>query len=144
MTEASRPRPRPLSGLLARALGDLTASFAAAGAGRDGMPSAPMWFGFLRTVPVAGSIPQRDLPAAARLSKRAVRQLVLAVTRCGWAAVVSGTGVSASIGLTAAGREAAARWPSLVGPTEERWCQRVGADPLVLSRTLAEIVGQLD
>lgn len=65
----------PLSGLLARALGDLTAEFVAGGAGQAGVPSTAMWFGFLRTILLQPRVSREELPALTRLSKRAVRQL---------------------------------------------------------------------
>ena len=111
-------RSVPLSGLLARALGDLTSEFVAHGAGGGGMPSVPMWFGLLRAIPVSGEVAQRELPVQTRLSKRAVRQLVGAATRSHWIEVRSGTGVQASLGLTGSGRKAAAEWAAMADATE--------------------------
>lgn len=133
----------PLSGLLARALGDLTAEFAAEGAGREGVPSAPMWFGFLRTVLLRPPVTRRELPALTRLSKRAVTQLAGASVRGGWVEEISGTGVNTTLGPTDAGRAAARWWVAIADETERRWCRRVGAEPSALRETLAAIVGRL-
>lgn len=139
----SRMGDVPLSGLLARALGDLTAELALAGAGHEGMPSAPMWFGFLRTVRPSG-VGGKELPALTRLSKRAVRQLVGATTRGGWVDGLSGTGVHTMFGPTDAGRAAADFWMAISDSTERHWCSRVGADRAALKAALAAVVGQLD
>jgi hypothetical protein len=133
-----------LPGLLGRALGDLTAEFVAAGAGRDGVPSAPMWFGILRTIPTDGDVAYRDLPALSRLSKRAVRQLVGAAQRAGWIEVVRGTTAQGTIRLSPSGGRAAATWAALVDETERRWSKRVGAEPERLHAALAALVGRLD
>jgi hypothetical protein len=136
-----------MSGLLARAIGDLTAEFVAAGGGRNGLPSAPMWFGFLRTIPMdAGvsatvTVTVKELPALSRLSKRAVRQLVGAATRASW---IEGQGSKSTVGLTGAGRDAAVAWAALIGPTEARWAARVGAEEGELRSTLAAVVAELD
>jgi hypothetical protein len=134
----------PLSAMLTRALGDLTAEFVTAGAGRGGMPSAPMWFGFLRAMPEADEVTERQLPALTRLSRRAVHQLAGASVRAGWVEVRSGTGVPKALGLSDPGRGAAASWAAIAGSTEQRWCDRVGADRAGLKDTLALVVGQLD
>jgi hypothetical protein len=134
----------PLSVLLARALGDLTAEFGVDGAGREGMPSVPMWFGLLRTIPARGAVARRELPELTRLSKRAVRQLVGAATRSEWVELASGTGVNATFELTSSGQEAATAWTALIGATEARWSKRVGVEPGALRTALAALVGQLD
>lgn len=137
-------RPVPLSGLLSRALGDLRSEFVASGAGRAGMPSVPMWFGLLRVIPASGEMSQRELPMCARLSKRAVRQMVGAATRSGWIEVTSGAGARPAFELTAAGQKVAAGWAEMIDGAESRWCERVGADPQGIHATLATVVSQLD
>ncbi|HEX4214173.1 MAG TPA: hypothetical protein VIA06_12720 [Candidatus Dormibacteraeota bacterium] len=134
----------PLSGLLARALGDLTAEFVIQGAGQAEMPSAPMWFGFLHTVLLQSPASGKELPKLTRLSKRAVRQLAGAAVRAGWMEVLSGTGVHTTFGPTDAGRVAADSWMAIADSTEQRWCRRVGADHAALKEALAALVGQLD
>jgi hypothetical protein len=134
----------PLSGLLARALGDLTSEFAADLADPRSMPSVPMWFGLLRAVPVDDELAQRDLPALTQLSKRAIRQLVGAAVRSGWLQVMGGTGVGARLGLTSSGRAAATEWRAMIAPAEHRWCKRVGADRDDLRKMFATIVDQFD
>lgn len=134
----------PLSGLLARALGDLSSEFVANGAGRAGMPSVAMWFGLLRSIPLNGEVDQRELPVRTRLSKRAVRQLVGAATHSGWIRVTRGRGVQAGIGLTTSGRKVAAEWAATAGEIESRWCQRVLADPEGIRTAIGAVVGQLD
>lgn len=134
----------PLSGLLARALGDLTLEFSASGAGSEGIPSAPMWFGVLRAFPAEGAVVQRDLPSLTCLSKRAVRQMVGAATRSGWIEVVTGGGVHATLRFSPLGRVAARTWAELGHTTEQRWCHRVGADLGLLQHSLATLVAQLD
>lgn len=108
------------------------------------MPSAPMWFGFLRTIPQTNEVTERKLPGRTRLSKRAVHQLAAASVRAGWLEVRNGTGLRTTLGLSGPGRGAAASWVEMAGSTEQRWCDRVGANHTSLKETLGLVVGQLD
>ena len=134
----------PLPGLLSRALGDLTATFVAHGAGKGSLPSAPMWFGLLRAIPRTDAVAQRDLPALTRLSKRRVQNLVATSIRFGWVEVRNDTGVSRTVGLTAPGREAASAWTAMTDDVEPCWCRRVGVDLDAHHGTLGAIVAQFD
>ena len=130
----------PLSGLLARAISDLTMEFRAEGAGDGGLPSPAMWFGFLRAMPPSGVVGPRELQVRTRLSKRAVRQLIGAATRAGWIEVASGTGAHATLGLTEAGRKVGSTWTAMIDPVEDRWGKRVGADTVELRSRLGHLV----
>ena len=68
--------------LLAQALVTLTHEYEQRGAGSGGLPRLAVWSNVLR--PVGEGIVLRDLPAAARLSKRAVRAAVGAAGKHGW------------------------------------------------------------
>lgn len=134
----------PLPALLARALGDLTAAFVRAGAGADGVPSVPMWFGMLRVVDQAGVL-TRDVPARARLSSRVVRQGLQAARRSGWVVVERNRGQPPRVALTAAGRRARRAWESMVPDVESEWSARIGRPEVEeLRRRLAAVVRQLD
>ncbi|HTX10466.1 MAG TPA: hypothetical protein VME22_17715 [Solirubrobacteraceae bacterium] len=137
-------REVPLSGLLARALGDLSDEFVGAGAGRPGMPSPAMWFGLLRAVPLSDDVGQRELPERTRLSKRAVRQLARAATRSGWIEGTGAAGAQGAVRLTGSGRNVAARWAAMTEGVEGRWFERVGVDPEYMRRVLGTVVGQLE
>jgi hypothetical protein len=95
-----------LHALLAQALLAVTAEYEKRGAGSEGLPTLAVWSNVLR--PVGDGIDLRDLPAAARLSKRAVRAAVAAAEKRGWV-TKDGNRVQRS----AVGDEAGRRWPSL-------------------------------
>ena len=98
----------PLSALLAQALGAVIETYERGGAGApgSGLPRRAVWANVLR--PVGDGIPLRELPAAARLSKRAVRAAVGAAVKEGWL-VQEGT----DLRPTEAARAAGERWPAL-------------------------------
>jgi len=135
----------PLSVLLARPLADLTREFEGGGAGRDGVPSVPMWCGLLWAVPPDG-VEQTDLPALARLSRRAVRQGAGAAGRGGWLAAERNPGRrGAWLGLTPYGRTARETWDSLTATIEARWSTGIGAaDTGRLRAALEDVVGHFD
>ena len=75
----------PMNALLSQALVTVTHEYEQRGAGSVGLPTLAVWSNVLR--PVGDGIDLRELPAAARLSKRAVRAAVgAAVREGGWSA----------------------------------------------------------
>ena len=72
----------PLSALLAQALIAMEHEYVRRGADASSRPSLAVWSNVLR--PVGDGIELRALPAAARLSKRAVRSAVGAAEKSGW------------------------------------------------------------
>jgi hypothetical protein len=96
----------PMNALLSQALVSLTLEYEQRGAGSASLPTLAVWSNVLR--PVGDGIELRDLPAAARLSKRTVRAAVGAAERQGWLDQ-EGTTVRPS----PAGEAAGTRWPAL-------------------------------
>ena len=92
--------------LLSQALIAVTQEYERRGAGSAELPTLAVWSNVLR--PVGDGIEQRALPAAARLSKRAVRAAVTAAEKRGWL-VREGT----TVRLAPAGEAARRRWPAL-------------------------------
>jgi hypothetical protein len=95
----------PLNALLGQTLGAVTQEYEAAGAGSGVLPSLPVWANVLR--PVGDGVALRDLPAAARLSKRAVRAAVGGCEKRGWLTVDPAKVVR----LTDRGEAARVAWP---------------------------------
>lgn len=97
----------PLNALLAQALGAVTQEYDAAGAGTDELPSLAVWSNVLR--PIGDGIEVRDLPAAARLSKRAVKAALAAAEKYGgWI-----QGGNRAVALSPKGAAARDAWPAL-------------------------------
>jgi hypothetical protein len=96
----------PMNALLSQALVSLTLEYEQRGAGSASLPTLAVWSNVLG--PVGDGIELRDLPAAARLSKRTVRAAVGAAERQGWLDQ-EGTTVRPS----PAGEAAGTRWPAL-------------------------------
>jgi hypothetical protein len=135
----------PLSALLARALGDLTDHVTRAPTASNRGPSVPLWFGVLRAVPPEG-VAQRDLPARARLSTRAIRQATRSAEGAGWISVGPEPSRSGpQVRLTAAGRRSGELWRSTIDATERRWATGLGpAGVGRLRGALESIVGLFD
>ena len=100
------PVTLPMNALLSQALLTVGHEYEKRGAGSAGLPTLAVWSNVLR--PVGDGIDIRELPAAARLSKRAVRAAVGAAEKHGWAVQDGGV-----VRLSAAGETARERWPSL-------------------------------
>ena len=96
----------PLNALLSQALAAVTHDYVQRGAGSVSLPTLAVWSNVLR--PVGDGIERRELPTAARLSKRAIRSAVGAAVKRGWL-VEDGTIVRPS----SSGNTARERWPSL-------------------------------
>lgn len=101
----------PLNALLSQALAAVTHEYAQRGAGSNGLPSLAVWSNLLQ--PVGDGIERRDLPAKARLSKRAIGSAVGAAVKRGWL-VDDGTTLRPS----SPGATARQRWPSLEADVE--------------------------
>lgn len=90
----------PLNALLAQALITVTHEY-------DGSaPSLPVWANVLR--PIGDGIEVRDLPAAARLSKRATKAAAAAAEKRGWV-----QGGNRALKLSVLGAAARDAWPAL-------------------------------
>lgn len=118
-----------MSALLSQALVTVTREYEQRGAGSAGLPTLGVWSNVLR--PVGDGIDLRELPAAARLSKRAVRSAVGAAEKRGWL-VQEGNTVRPS----PAGETAREQWPSLDADVDAS----VGGD---LATPLRRLVRQL-
>jgi hypothetical protein len=101
----------PMNALLSQALAAVTHEYEQRGAGSVSLPTLAVWSNVLR--PVGDDIDMHELPAAARLSKRAVRAAVGAAVKRGWL-VHDGNAVRPS----PSGETARARWPSLDADVE--------------------------
>jgi hypothetical protein len=95
-----------LSALLAQALITVEHEYARRSAEAANLPSLAVWSNVLR--PVGDEIELRALPAAARLSKRAVRSAVGAAEKRGWL-VTEG----ATVRLSPAAEAAREQWPTI-------------------------------
>lgn len=135
----------PLSALLGRALVDLTRSFEAAAPPAAPVPSLVLWSSLLR-VATADPVPQRELVAASRLSRRAMASIVTGATRLGLVAVEPNpAGRGSLVRLAPTGETVAAAWQPLVAMGEAAWT--AGRDARAvgeLRKSLRAIVGQLD
>lgn len=121
----------PVPTLLSRALGRLTAE-AEASAGGD-MPALPVWSNVLRCL-ADGDLPEPDLAAAARVSKRLAAAAITTVAKAGWISAVPAGGKARLLSLTEAGASAATRWPASLAALDRAWA----GTPL--RRTLEEVV----
>ena len=95
-----------MNALLSQALVTVAREYEQRGAGSASLPTLAVWSNVLR--PIGNGIDLRQLPAAARLSKRAVRAAVGAAENRGWL-VHEGHTVRPS----PSGEAARERWPSL-------------------------------
>ena len=119
----------PINALLSQALLTVTHEYGQRGAGSATLPTLAVWSNVLR--PVDDGIALRELPAASRLSKRAVRAAVGAAVKRGWL-VRQENGVRPS----PTGETAREQWPALDVAIEAA----VGDD---LAPPLRELVRQL-
>jgi hypothetical protein len=108
------PGTLPLNALLGQTLAALTQDYERAGAGAGNLPTLGVWANVLR--PVGDGIDVGELPAAARLSKRAVRAAIGAAEKRGWL-VTEGRAVR----LSPAGEAIRAAWPALDQTADRRW-----------------------
>jgi hypothetical protein len=132
-----------LPSLLWSVLSGLEQAYTLEGAGRNGMPSLDLWSNLLRVIPAQGTN-VREMPARVRLSKRAVRTRIAAGIRGGWIEPFESGRGEATLQLTLRGADAASRWKSLQTAAEEKWCARVGMEPVrELREALKNIVAVL-
>lgn len=101
----------PINALLSLALVTVTHEYEQRGAGSASLPTLAVWSNVLG--PVGDGIDLRELPAAARLSKRAVRAAVSAAVKRGWLVHDGNT-----VRLSPSGEMARERWPSLDADVE--------------------------
>jgi hypothetical protein len=118
-----------MNALFSQALVTLTYEYERRGAGSASLPTLAVWSNLLR--PVGDGIDIGELPAAARLSKRAVRAAVSAACRRGWL-VREGKTVRPS----AAGENVGERWPSIDADVDTSITSH-------LAQPLREVVRQL-
>jgi hypothetical protein len=114
----------PLSALLARAFLDLIRQFEGHGAGAGERVSFLVWANCLRVTPDEG-ISVTDFPAAARVSRRAVKPW-LGLEKMGLLHVQAIAPRVKVVNLTTVGRRQRDRWRDVVVTAEEEWCTKVG------------------
>lgn len=132
---------QPLPVLLAHVLLDINRQFERAGAAIGEEPSLLVWADLLRVIPDVGIL-LTDLPAAARISRRAVKAW-LTLEGQGWLRVDASGPRAKLVTLTEQGRERRDRWGELIAATERTWSARVG-NTRGLRAGLEALVGQLD
>jgi hypothetical protein len=101
----------PMNALLSQALVTVTQEYERRGAGGANLPTLAVWSNVLR--PIGDGIDARDLPAAARLSKRAIRSAVGAAENRGWLVQEGRT-----VRLSPAGEAARGAWPALAADVD--------------------------
>ncbi len=132
----------PLSACLARALLDASRELERQGAAGDWPPSLLLWANLLRVIPADG-LPVADLPAAARISRRAAKAW-LGLERLGWLELTGPTSRSQVVRLTSIGRSARDAWADLVPLAEQASTARMGKGSATsLRRALEGFVGAL-
>lgn len=115
-----------LPSLLWGVLDQLELAYAREGGGRIGVP-LDLWANLLRVVSKSG-VACSDLPAALRLSRRAVRTLVSTAIRRGWIEERKLGRGRAEVRLTGRGSVVAARSKEMETSAEKAWYEQVGAD----------------
>ena len=134
------PRVHPLPVSLAHVLLEFNRRFEAHGSEEGERPSLLMWANLLRVIPDDG-IALRDLPAAARISRRAVRSWVGRLATRGWIQVDVPAPRAKVVRPTETGRRARDTWGDLVAATERDW----PVDGIeTLRDALEELVRRLD
>jgi len=103
------------------------------------MPPLHLWANLLRAVN-ENPISLRALPAALRLSKRAVKSRITSASRCGWIEELRLGKGDVAVRLTTRGLKMAARWNSLQEAAEKRWRTNVGADAAARLRSSIEAI----
>lgn len=127
---------------LAHALLDINRSFERRREGDDEGPSLLLWSNLLRVI-ADGGIALTDLPAAARISRRAVRSWLGLTTKRGWLEVEATAPRTKIVKLTETGRRLRDRSADLVAATEAQWTTRVRGTRAVRD-ALEDLVGQLE
>jgi hypothetical protein len=138
------PGISPLNALLAATLADLAREFAAASARhRSRIPTFAIYANLLSHVADDG-VARRDLPARARLSKRAVAFSVGVAQRWGWVAATGSAGAMLVL-LTTEGRRQRDACAQQLAQAEHAWRARLGDDVVTAARvSLESLVSQLD
>jgi hypothetical protein len=115
----------PLSVLLSRVLGSLTAEVEEAVKLKGEMPSLAVWSNVLRCVADGkrDGIDERSLSEAARISKRLAVAAVTGSARRGWIRVepIPGAGKHRRVHLSDVGQVAARVWPKHLATLDEVW-----------------------
>jgi hypothetical protein len=134
----------PLSALLSRSLLDLDRTFEAPGPDGAPTPQIVLWSNLLRVLR-DGPISRRDLPKAARVSRRTMSSLVAGAQRLQLIEVQATGPRTADIALTSLGEVVHDSWAPLIRRAEDAWRLQVGADAMDrLRAALAALVGRLD
>lgn len=116
-----------LHSLLRVTLDGLESVYVAEGAGCAGMPSLDGWANLLRAIDDTGA-DVRELPAALRLSRRAVRTRVESARRRGWIEEIASVSGQKTVRITESGARVVARWNGIQAAAEERWRTGTGTD----------------
>lgn len=131
------PAVTTLPELLWSVLNDVARACQAEGAVGPRMPSLDLWANLLRVLGHE-AVDLRQLPAALRLSKRAVKTRVATAVRHGWVEREVSDPGRAKVRLTTQGHEVARRWKSIEQAGEKRWVERIGVDRAGFLRTALE------
>jgi hypothetical protein len=130
----------PLPVLLAHVLLDINREFERAGAAAGEQPSLLVLANVLRVIPDDG-ISLTDLPAAARISRRAMRTW-LRLEKRGWLDISTPAPGVKTVKLTDTSRQTRDRWGDLLATTEREWSAKLrGAR--ALRGALEALVGRL-
>lgn len=127
--------------LLAHVLLDLGRVLQRAGEKAGEQASLVLWANLLRVIPDEG-IPLRDLPAAARISRRAVKAW-LSLEKRGWLEIDGAAPSPKIVRLTDVGRGARDRWRAILTETERSWSADM-RETDALRASLEALVAQLD
>ncbi len=126
---------------LAHVLLDLARAFHVAGEDAGEQLSVVLWANLLRVIPEEG-VPLSDLPAAARISRRAVKAW-FGLEKRGWLELDVAARGGKIVRLTDVGRRARDRWAAIVAETERSWSdEKPGV--LALRSALEGLVAQFD
>ena len=139
--EMPRAEVPPIPVLLSHVLGSLTAGLEEVVNKKQEMPSLAVWSNVLRCV-VDGKrdgIDDRELPEAARISKRLAVAAVKGSARRGWLDVepITGAGKHSRVHLSKVGWVAARAWPEKLASLDDDWKRSA------LRTAFEELVGQL-
>ena len=135
---------QPLYALLAHALLDFNRDFEQNASAINERTSLLVWADFLRVLGDDG-ISVSDLPAAARISRRAAQAWLRRSPTNRWVEVTAEAPRVKIARLTDAGRRTRDNCEAIAGATEKAWCTRAGdADAKTVRAALEELVSRVD